>query len=504
MSRHFALAQRTLLAALLLATGPGCRRRETELHVFWTYDILSLDPQERFEFATDTFAMNVLEPLLRYDKKASFAPVLAQRWDVPDGKTWRFHLRKDVVFHDGSPLTASDVVFTFERIRRHPEFDIYPYLSGLSSVKEIDPETVEIVSDRPAGLLAVLSSVYILPRKLVEARGDKAFFEHPVGTGPYRFVEFQPRKRLVLEAFPRYRGGPPRIPRVAFVRSASSADMWIEAKSYRPSIVVMPNAPTWNEHRTDERFHLVSRPGMSVQYLMLKLTGGPKNPLSDLRVRRALRAGIDLARIVERAGGEAFPASQYVTADIIGYNPTIPLSVYQPDLAKKLLAEAGHPDGLTLTLNCGDGRQVLPDEIVKQLGEIGVRVIKAALPAKELYDRGLRCEGDLHLSGWVCSTGDGADILEGNFYSRAKERRGAAVAGCGYASRDVDDLIDRSASTMDPETRRDLLQEAMRRVVDDLPWIPLYVPYDRYATTKDVVFEPRADGEIFVADVRLR
>lgn len=498
------LTRGALLAALLLATGVGCRRKETELRVFWTFDILSLDPHERFEFATDTFAMNVLEPLLKYDKKASFTPILAVRWDVPDGKTWRFHLRKDVVFHDGSPLTASDVVFSLDRIRHHPDFDLYPYLSGVSSVREVDPETVEIVSDRPAGLLAVLSSVYILPKKIVEARGDKAFFEHPVGSGPYRFVEYQPKKQLVLEAFPGYRGGAPKIPHVVFVRSPSSAEMWPEARKHHPSIIVGPNAPTWNEHRSDEHFHLVSRPGMSVQYLMVRLEGGTKNPLSDIRVRKALRAGIDLARIVERVGGEAFPASQFVTADIIGYNPSISVQAYQPDLARKLLAETGHAGGLSLTLNCGDGRQAVPDELVKQLAEIGVRVTKVMLPAKELYQRGLRCEGDLHLSGWVCSTGDAADVLEGNFYSRLKDRRGASVSGCGYSSAEVDDLIDRSASTMDPETRRDRLQEAMKRIVDDLPWIPLYVPYDRYAMTKDVVFEPRADGEVCVADVRLK
>jgi peptide/nickel transport system substrate-binding protein len=492
------------LAAVARVTALGsCARRSQTLHIVWAGDILSLDPNERFEFATDQYAMNVFEPLLRYDRQGAFVPVLATRWDIADGKTWRFHLRPRVTFHDGTPFGADDVVFTLHRILANKGADIAPYLSAISSVRKVDDQTVEIVSERPAGLLSVLSFVYILPKGALGKSGDKEFFKSPIGTGPYRFVEWKADRTLTLESAPGWWGPRPAFPRVVLLHTDDREAMWNLAKTHAPAIVMSPSRTSWDAKKNDPAFRLVMRPGMTVQYLVCNMLGGEKNPLSDVRVRRALRAAIDYPELVQKAtAGQSFPASQYVTADVVGYDPSLKVPAFTPGLAKKLLAEAGHPDGLTLTMNDSPGASNLPKAVVDQLGAAGIRVKEMPVEGTQFYDRVSRCEGDLHLTGWVCSTGDASELFEGNFYGATTSGKPGGPQGCGYAKPELDRLIDRISRTLDAEERRNLLQTAMRTVLEDLPWIPLTVGYERYALTGAVTFEPRADGEIYLPEVK--
>lgn len=502
---------RRVLAAVALALvtmflySGGCAGRISRqvLHVVWTSDILSLDPNEQFEFATDTMSMNVFEPLLRYDTKLSFAPVLAERWEISDRRKWTFHLRSGVKFHDGSDVTAEDIVFTIRRIQGRPKSGIYPYLSGVSSVRAIDSRTIEVISDRPAALLSILSFVYILPRRLLETQGEKAFFQHPVGTGPYQFAEWVPNHHLSLQAFSAHRDGPTAFSKVVFLHLGDRNAMWSEAKAHAPAIIISPSRASWIAHEGDPGFRLLSRPGINVQYLVCNMRTSPKNPLADRRVREALHAAIDyplLTRTV--SGGQSFPASQYVTADIVGFNPAITVPPFSPGRAARLLADAGYPGGIELTLNCLGGNPALVAEVTRQFGQANIRVKSTVATSIQFFERLARCEADLHLTGWFCSTGDASELFEGNFSTLIGVASDPASAGCGYGGKELDALVDRIAKTLEPGDRLQLLQQAMKRVVDDLPWIPLLVPYDRYALTEGVRWEPRADGEIFLADVK--
>jgi peptide/nickel transport system substrate-binding protein len=263
-----------------------------------------------------------------------------------------------------------------------------------------------------------------------------------------------------------------------------------------------PSRASWDAKKNDPAFRLLTRPGMTVQYVACNLLGGPKNPLAKLEVRKALRAALDYPALVQKANnGQSFPASQYVTADVVGFDPSLKVPAFTPGLAKKMLADAGYPDGLDLVMNDSPTGSSLPAALIEQLGAAGVRVKHSVVDGTQFYDRVARCEGDLHLNGWICSTGDASELFEGNFTHRPAPRPGAP-AGCGYAREELDAILDKVATTLDPEQRRNLLQQAMRTVVDDLPWIPLSVSYDRYALTGEVAFEPRADGEIYFADVR--
>jgi peptide/nickel transport system substrate-binding protein len=501
-ARAAALALSALLLACTALVSCSKPKRDA-LHVVWATDILSLDPNERYEFATDMYAMNVFEPLLRYDRRMAFSPVLATRWDIADGKTWRFHLRPGVSFHDGTPFTADDVVFTLHRILANKGSDLAPYLAALSSVRKVDDETVEIISERPAGLLSVLSYVYMLPKDALTKKGDAEFFKKPIGTGPYRYVGWTPRKSLALEAAPGWWGGAPPFSRVTLLYTEDREGAWDVAKRNSPAILMSPSRLSWDAKKSDPSFRLVMRPGMTVQYLVCNMLGGPKNPLTDLRVRKALRAAIDYQELVQVAtNGQSFPASQYVTGDIVGYDPSLKVPAYVPGAAKRLLAEAGYPNGLDLTLSYSQGGSNLPKAVVRELEHAGVRIKEAPAVGTLSYDRLARCEGDLHLTGWICSTGDASELFEGNFYGHTTSGKPGGPQACGYAKPELDALIDRIAKTLDAEERRNLLQTAMRNVLEELPWIPLTVSYDRYALTAGVSFEPRADGEIYFPDVK--
>ncbi|HEV8267529.1 MAG TPA: ABC transporter substrate-binding protein, partial [Thermoanaerobaculia bacterium] len=442
------------------------------------------------------------EPLLRYDRKMSFSPALAARWDIADGRTWRFHLRDGAKFQDGSLVTAEDAAFSIERARTKKESDLYPYLAGISAVKALDPMTVEVVSDRPAGLLSILTFVYVFPKKRFLAEGEAAFFKKPVGSGPYRLVEWVPKDRFVLQRWTGWWAGLPAVPRVVFHHAPNPDALWKLAEKQPSVLLLSPSRLGVKEHESDPRYRIQQRPGMTVQYLMCNLRGGAKNPLTSLKVRQALRAAIDYPKLVESVShGAAFAASQYVTPDVIGFNPALTVPVFEPGLAKKLLAEAGHAGGVTFTMNVLNDQARLDVEVARQLEDAGIHVKMIPADRTAFYDRVNSCEGDLHATGWVCSTGDASELFEGNFYGR---KGAGGPPGCGYSRPDLDELVDRIAQTLDAEARRNLLQDAMKRVLDDLPWIPLLVGSDRYALSPEVAFEPRADGEVFLPDVSFK
>ena len=498
MSRpRLALAVLALAGAILTS---ACGGRERVLHVLWPGDVPSLDPNERFDFTSDTIASNVFEPLVRYDRQMAFTPCLARSWEILPDATWRFHLREGVAFHDGTKLTAEDVSYSIRRLQGRPERDIHRYVSAITDVRIVDSLTVEVRSKRPAGVLSVLSFVYVLPRRSVERLGEDAFFRTPSGTGPYRVAAWKRGEELRLEAHPGYWGGVPQVPAAVFRVVKSDDGMWKEARRLAPAVVLSPSTSTWKRHTDDPGFQLIERPGLAVHFLSLRISGGPANPLSDLRVRRALHAAIDYGRLISSLPAEgAFPASQFVPPAIVGFNPTLTVPPYVPGAARRLLQEAGLSQKEPLVfLTLKDGGPV-SRFLIDSFVAAGLKVREDAVEAEEFERRATACEADIFLTGWICSTGDAGELFEGNF------SRGSSVAHpCGYGSDEMDAAIEAIGATLDPAARRDLLQAAMKRLVDDLPWIPLLVSYDRHATTPGVEWQTRADGQLDLRDVRLR
>ncbi|HPA52349.1 MAG TPA: ABC transporter substrate-binding protein [Thermoanaerobaculia bacterium] len=499
--RRPVLALAVVFAGTLLFAG-ACAREggDRELHVVWDADVPSLDPNERFDVVTATVASNVFEPLLRYDRQMSFEPCLAKGWEARDGAVWRFRLREGVSFHDGTKLSAEDVAFSIERLRRRRKWDIHRYVSAITDVRVVDPLTVEIRSERPAGLLSVLSYVFVLPKRSVEAAGEAEFFRAPAGTGPYRIASWKPGETLRLEAYPAYWGGPSAVSSVVFRVEKDDEATWDEAKKLAPAILFAPTTTSWIRHRDDPAFRLVEQPSLAVHYLAFRVGGGPSNPLSDIRVRRALRAAIDYEALLAALPAHgAFPASQFVPPAIVGFDPSLAVPEFVPGAARRMLAEAGFRQEKPLVFLTSAGGGAISRYLIEAFAAAGVSVREESVPPDEYESRLATCDADAYLTGWICTTGDAGELFEGNFY-----RRGSTRNPCGYGCDEMDTAIEEIGRTLDPAVRRDLLQSAMRRLVDDLPWVPLVVSYERHALTRGVEWTARADGQLDLRDVRIR
>lgn len=507
MKSTFRWTARVLAPAVLLCAA-GCVRRADSpvLAVVQSSDITTLDPNRTFEVVNDIVAMNVFDPLLRFDQHMTLQPSLAVRWENPNDRTWRFHLRPGVRFHDGAPLTSEDVVFTFRRVLAHPESEIYPFLSGIRRIDAPDPETVEIETDQPTPLLTRLSFVYILPGKRLTREGDAEFFRHPVGTGPYRFVRWVPGDRVEVSAWSRYWGGSPAVPTAAFRSVEKPEARWQLVSREHPTVLLEGPRQGWEAHRGDPRLRLIARPSLTVSYLGVNVSPRPGNPLADRRVREAIQLAVDLKTLLrEGASNHGFPASQYVPPDVVGYNPAIPLPPYDPARARDLLARAGYPAGIDLVLDTqAETATPLVQNLVRQLAVAGIRVAPKFWPKEAFFDRIDRGLSDFHLTGWVCTSGESAELFESSLHTRGPAGGLGRDNGTGYSNPELDRLIEQLVATIDPGARVDIEKRAMAIAVADIPYVPLYVQEDRYVLTPDVVWEPRADGEIWLPEVRLR
>ncbi len=488
-----------------LALAPACAPRgaKTTLTVVQGSDILTLDPNSKFEVVNDTVSMNLFDSLLRFDQHMTLQPSLAVRWENPNEKTWRIHLRPGVRFHDGSPLTSDDVVFTFRRVLQNPQSEIFPFLTGIREVIAPDPLTVEIQTEQPTPLLTRLSFIYILPKKRMQEEGESEFLRHPVGTGPYRFVSWRPGDTIEMAAFPDYWAGRPAVGRVKFLTVSSPEDRWRVATNVRPLILLEGPRQGWEEHLGDRRIRLIARPSLSVSYIGMNVSPRPDNPLSDVRVRKAIRLSLDLKEILSRgASNHGFPATQYVPPDVIGFNPSLATPARDLPAARKLLAEAGHPRGLDLTLDERvDSQSPVVQEIVGELGEAGIRLSIRTWKKAEFLERIDKGLSDLHVTGWICSSGDSAELFESSLHTREANGGLGRDNGTAYSNPALDRMIEQILTTIDSGARIEIEKRAMAMAVDDLPLIPLFIQEDRYVLSPDVSWEPRADGEIWVPDV---
>jgi peptide/nickel transport system substrate-binding protein len=506
---HFIRRRCGVLVVLAIAAlEGGCRPHAstTTLTVLQSSDILTLDPNQKFEVVNDTVAMNLFDPLLRFDQHMTLQPALAVRWENPNDRTWRVHLRPGVKFHDGSFLAPDDVVFTFHRLLQHPESEMFPFLAGLIEVRSLDGSTVEFVTEHPSPLLSRLSFVYILPQKLLEREGDAEFFKNPRGTGPYRFKSWRRGNRVELQAFADYWGGRPLIPNVKFLAVESAKERWRLVAEMNPAVLLEGPRQGWEAHHNDPKLRLIARPSLTVSYLGLNTTPRPGNPLSDVRVRKAIWRSLDLKEIVRvGASNHGFVATQYVPPDVIGFNPNLAAPLQDIDGAKRLLAEAGYPNGFDLALD--DQSDVLSPtvrEVIRELGLAGIRVSRRYWAKEEFFDRIDKGLSDFHLTGWICSSGESAELFESSLHTREPGGGLGRDNGTGYSNPQLDRLIEQIIQTIDPAQRVELEKHAMAIAMEDLPYIPLYVQEDRYVLTPEVVWEPRADGEIWLPDVRLR
>lgn len=486
-------------ALLILCAGLplcGCRKQPPPaalpLKVGLYAAPLGLDPHFHNEFLTFSVLSNAFEALTSLDAYLRVQPALAESWSSPDEATWRFRLRQGVVFHDGRPLRAADVVFSLQRARRHPRSEFASYLVAMQAVRATDERTVEIVTDRPNAMLpSRLAFVLVVPR------GSPDEIVAPLGSGPYRIASIAGDGSVVLKAFERHWLPPAAEPEVQFQvltgggrgrrLLAGEVDVLVELAPEELSLV-----------RSDRGFRVLSQAAPSVAVLQMRVD---VPPFSDARVRRAVHLALDRQALVEALlGGQGQPASQLVNRSAFGFDPDLTPAVRDLSAARRLLGEAGYPDGLDVALEYREGRRAEP--IARQLGEAGFRIRLEPRPLRKLMERLANGRTRLSYGSLVSDSGDASDVYDSTLHTRDPARGFGDSNYSGYANPRLDALIESAGGAAQLTARRKILQDCMRLAIQDLPIVPLFVHNQLYAFRTDVTWEPRADARVLAQDLR--
>ena len=485
----------------------------------------SIDPHYHNLGPNNSAARHIFDRLVHTNEKQQLGPGLAVSWKPLSDTVWEFKLRQGVKFHDGSPFTADDVLFTFERA---PNVEASPssfalYTKG-KTLKKIDDFTIHITTERPYPLMPNdVSTLNIVSKKHGEGAktADYNSGKAAIGTGPYKFVEWVPGDRLVLEKNPDYWGEKAAFDHVVF--KPINSDPTRVAALLAGDVDMIDLVPTADIAHLKANPDVVLSQGVSNRVIYLHLdhdrddspfvtgTGG-KNPLKDLRVRKAISKAINRPAIVEKVmEGIAIPAGQLLPEGFFGVSPNLKVEAYDPEGAKKLLAEAGWGGGFGLTLHGPNDRYINDDKIAQAIGQMLTRVgIKAkieTMPRSVYFSRASRGGPDktpefsFMLVGWGAGTGEASSPLKSLLHTYDKARGFGASNRGRYSNPEVDKIVEDALATVDDAKREKLLQKATEIAINDLGIIPLHYQVNTWATRTGLAYTPRTDEATLLMNV---
>jgi peptide/nickel transport system substrate-binding protein len=507
------LSAAVLAAGLALAGAAEAR----ELRIGLGSEPSSMDPHYQILHPNEMVARHVFEPLVFMDPRMRLAPGLATAWRPDGDNAWIFELREGVRWHDGTPFTAEDVVATIARAPNVPNSpaSYALYTRDIASIEVQAPHRMRFVTNGPAPALpALLAQLYVIQRQ-AGATATTADFNAGrvmVGTGAYRFGSWRSGDRIAYTANPDYWGGPQPWTAVT-VRPIVNPGARVAALLAGDLDVIDSVPPA-------DRVRLARTPGVVlaetgsnlVMFLnidhdrdrspfVFDAAGQPmdRNPLKDLRVRRAISLAINRAALVERVmDGSAVPASQMAPEGFFGFNPDLRPDPFDLDQARRLLAEAGYPNGFSLTIHGPNNRYVNDDKVVQAVAQmltrIGIRAQVETMPLNVYFTRAQRRDFSLFLTGWSATTGDPSVPLSIVIHTYDDNLRLGNANRGRYSNAEVDRVIRAALTTVDPPRREALLREASALSVRDLAIVPLYVENYVWATRTNTRFIPRADG----------
>ena len=503
--------------SLLFAIGHTAGRAEGQtLSIASSAPVTSVDPHYHTFAPNESFSAHVFERLVTRDPPGKMIPGLAVSWKLRDDQTWEFKLR-DVKFHDGTPFTAEDVAYTLTRVPRvkNSPASYSIFTKAVTGSEIVDPHTILLRTNGPYPLLANdLANIFIIPHELGPDPATEDFNsgKNAIGTGPYRFVSYNPGDRIEMERSDDYWGPKPDWKHVTYRIISNDASRTAALLAGDAGIIEFVPPTDLPSLRKDARVSLAEVVSNRSIFLWLDhahegpspFVSGPngevldKNPLNDLRVRQALSLAINRQGIVDRVmENAAIPTGQYLRPGSYSYVPDLPPTPYQPDRAKALLADAGFPKGLKVTIHGPNDRYVNDAKIIQAVAQmwqrIGVQTTVEAMPWNTFVARAGKQEFSIFLLGWGVGSGEGLNPLRAQI-ATWDPARGLGTANRGrYSNPAVDALIDRAMGTMDDGAREKIIQQAMKLAMDDVPVIELHLQKNIWGTKKGLVYEPRVD-----------
>lgn len=469
--------------------------KKNKISIAMKADPKTLDPQKSIDTMSNKSITLIYDTLLDLDENLNLKPNLAESWERLDDCNVVFHLKKGVKFHNGEELKAEDVKFTLERAASSPQ-TLYLF-KPITKVTVIDDYTVQVTTDKPFGaLLNNLAAVQggIVSKKAVLKYGDD-YVNHPVGTGQYKLKEWLPGNRIVFEGFKDAYQGAPNFEELTYLTIPEVSNRMIALETGEVDVAFDIGIMDKETIENSNNLELVEVESPALLYLGFDQT----NPIyQNKKLREAIAYAIDNQTFVDVvfrgsavAGDSPLPkASPAYNGNVKKYNQDI-------EKAKKLLAEAGYPNGLDIELWCmDDGPRVdmcviIQDQLKKiginveiKIFEFGAYVSKTALPNKELY-----------FLSWN-SSGDGDVALYPLFHS---SQHGAPGNRSFYSNKEVDKLLDKARVSVDEEERRSLYKEVQNILQEDLAIYALAYPKINLAKNKELkglIFKKNGDIDI--------
>ena len=490
---------KTMLVTAIVATTAALPLQAQTVRWAAQNDILTMDPHSQNHATTNTILAHAYEGLTRYDASYNIEPALATRWTNVSPTQVRFDLRKGVKWHDGTPFTADDVVFSFGRIKQ-PQGTMGIYVAGVADVKKVDDHTVDFMLAGPNPILLrntvfffIMSKAWSEKNNATKVQDYKAKEENfasrnVMGTGAFRVTGWQPDQRVTMAANPDWwdkTGG--NVKEVIYTPIKS--DPTRVAALLSGDIDMLTDIPTQDVARLRSDGKLKLMEGAEVRTMFLAPdVGSPelkyssvkgKNPFADRRVRQAMSISIDRVAIQRTTmRGLSVPAGIMVAPGVNGHSTEldVPAKV-DLDAARKLLAEAGYPDGFEVRLNCPNNRYVNDEEICQAVVAMWARIgIKAQLITENFATYSQKFQNydtSVFLLGWGVATYDAQYMVQ----SLVRTRTSGPDGSFNY-SRISDATIDRLSDAMKTETdvakRNGLIREALIRIRDEALLIPLH------------------------------
>jgi peptide/nickel transport system substrate-binding protein len=507
---------RTLLlaaASVLLAGGAVA----ADLRIGIKQETPSVDPLWSTNTSAIEISRHIFDTLIQFDENMGLQPGLAVSWQPIEDLTWEFKLRQGVNFHDGSPFTADDVVYTLERALTMSSSDNFTQYIGDKQATKIDDYTVHIKTGKPTPLMETdLATLSIVSKKAATGATSPSDFNSgkaAIGTGPYKFVSWKAGDSLNLTSNPDYWGGKPKWDNVTF--KPITEDATRVAALLSGTVDVIDKVPTADIPALNDNPQVVVNAGTSNRPFYLWLDsrrdlspyvfdndGTPvwPNPLRDWTVRKAISLAINREGIVDRVfGGSAVVATQLLPPGFYGYNDDLQPEPYDPDEAKRLLAAAGYPDGFRVTLHTTTGRYVndskVGEAIAQMLTQVGITTELVTEPANVfLGQRTLNMDNSVAIRTYSIASGEPSIQLKAVVHTNPIADTEYCCQPTGMSNPRTDALIEEALKTVDRAKREELFSEAIGIAVEDVGIAPLYFEVYAWASRAGLETTPRLDG----------
>jgi peptide/nickel transport system substrate-binding protein len=476
-------------------------------------ELNTLDPHFFAAFATNSSMQYFFDKLVEYDDKLKIRPALALSWKLVGDTTWEFKLRQGVTFHDGTPFTADDVIFTIDRVPNVPNSpnSFAQFTRGIESLRKVDDYTIVVKTRAPSPqLLSDFANVFIVSAKAARGATTADFNSGKavVGTGPYKLVEWVSGERLVVDRNEKYWGPRPAWARVTEKVIAKDPSRLASLLAGQVDAIDAVPIPDLERLRKDGKFALFRGPAALVHYVALDShrdvspfvtakDGKPLavNPLKDPRVRKALSLALNRDAISRRImEGSAIPASQMLPEQFPSSSRSLKPDPFDVPRAKALLKEAGWGDGFRLVLHATGDRypndSAVAQAIAQMWTRLGIKAEVEALPGAVFFTRASKQEFSAFSAQYGAE--DSMNSLRALVATYDPSKGYGTANRTRYSNPVVDSLLTESLTTMDEELRQQKLERAINFAIADQPLIPVFFPSFDFAAKKGLTVTPRA------------